>query len=127
MFKKIATEQNPLSEEKFYLEFNAEQRRDKVGVLDRKIRNNKKREELGIADKRDKWRLTQFIDRRSHVDSVWLFTNYIVVKCGSELKYISKEKTGIFEEESKPKNFNINFGSEVWIQDIYSTGIDDLV
>ena len=61
------------------------------------------------------------------MDSVWLFTNYIIVKCGSELKYIPKEKSSRFGGPEAPRNFNINFGSEVWIQDIFSTGIDDLV
>ena len=89
--KKISQGEDPLTNEKYTVEFNSEQRRDKVAVLDRKIRNNKKREELGIADKRDKWRLGQFIDRRAHMDSVWLFENYIVIKCGSELKYIRKK------------------------------------
>ena len=102
MFKKLVTEESPLKEEKFTVEFNSEQRRDKVGVLDRKIRNNKRREELGLADKRDKWRLGQFLDRRAHVDSVWLFTNYIIVKCGSELKYIERNSSSLFGGESKP-------------------------
>jgi hypothetical protein len=61
---------------------------------------------------------------------VWVFKNYIIVKCGCELKYIAiqrNESGEITEYNAKPVNFNIDFGKEVWIQHIYSTGIEDLV
>ena len=61
------------------------------------------------------------------MDAVWVFTNHIIFKCGSELKYIDVNETGLLGGSPTPKDFRINFGSEVWIADIYSTGVDDLV
>ena len=61
---------------------------------------------------------------------MWVFTNFIVVKCGSELKYIKIERADdghITKYNADPVDFNINLGSEVWVQNIYSTGVDDLV
>ena len=52
--------------------------------------------------------------RQAHVDSVWVFTNHIVVKSGAELKYMKKKETGLFKK-TKPKKFNVDFGTEVWI------------
>lgn len=42
------------------------------------------------------------------------------------MKYISRKKEGLFGNRG-PQDFNINFGSEVWIQDVYTTGVDDLI
>ena len=58
------------------------------------------------------------------MDSVWVFTNHIIVKSGANLKYQVKDYNNSNEEF---KDFNIHFGAEVWIQDIFATGIDDLV
>lgn len=118
-----------MTEEKYIVQFESEQRRDKEQVLDRKIRHADRREALGIASSYDKWRQNMFMERRREVDSVWSFTNYYVIKCGSELKYIERNVTGPLggKKEGKARNLAINFGSEVWIEDIYSTGVDDLV
>ena len=51
--------------------------------------------------------------RQAHVDSVWVFTNHIVVKSGAELKYMKKKSTGLFKKSPTP--FNVDFGTEVWI------------
>jgi len=115
-----------MSEERYVLEFNREQRREKEVVLDKKIQHAQRRKDLGLSDSYDKWRLEQYLERRTNVDSVWILPNYIVVKCGSEMKYISRKSDGLFSN-NKPIDFNINFGSEVWIQDVYTTGVDDLI
>ena len=119
------TAQSDLEERKFEVVFDAEQRREKVSVLTRKINTIQKRKELGVADKRDEWKLNRLLDRRAHVDSVWLFTNHIVVKSGAELQYLPRQVNGLLR--AKPKPFNVDFGAEVWIQDIFPTGIDDLI
>ena len=56
---------------------------------------------------------------------MWVFTNYVVVKSGASLKYLRKNYSYISNEEVI--EFNIDFGTEIWIQDIFATGIDDLV
>ena len=96
-----------------------------MSVLNRKINTIEKRKDLGVADKRDEWKLNRLLNRRAHVDSVWLFTNHIVVKSGAELQYLPRQDNGLFK--AKPKPFMIDFGTEVWIQDIFPTGIDDLI
>ena len=83
------------------------------------------RQSLGIADKTDEWKLNQLLSRRSHIDSVWVFTNHIVIKSGANLKYLAKNYNNIMKEEVK--DFNVDFGTEVWIQDIFATDIDDLI
>jgi hypothetical protein len=56
---------------------------------------------------------------------VWVFTNHIVIKSGANLKYLAKNYNNIMKEEVK--DFNVDFGTEVWIQDIFATDIDDLI
>lgn len=57
------------------------------------------------------------------MDSVWLFSNHVVFKSGKSLKYLPRTA----KTSKKPKDFNIDLGHDVWIQDIYATGIDDLI
>ena len=119
------TSKSDLEEQQFDVVFDSAQRHEKVNVLTRKINSIQKRKELGVADKRDNWKLNRLLDRRAHVDSVWLFTNYIVVKSGTELQFQKRNGSGFFK--AKPKKFNLDLGTEVWVQDIFATGIDDLI
>ena len=107
------TSKSDFEERKFEVVFDADQRKEKLNVLNRKINSIQKRKDLGIADKRDNDKLNRLLERQAHVDSVWLFTNHIVVKSGAELKYMKKKETGRFKRSPKP--FNVDFGTEVWI------------
>ena len=61
------------------------------------------------------------------MESVWITSNHIIIKSGSNLKYIKKPKDSKDINKAKPVQFNIDFGPEVWIQDIFETGVDDLI
>ena len=108
------------------IEFDEDQRAEKVKVLEKKIKYLTNRVSQEIADEKDKWKLNQLLQRKARIDQVWVFTNYIVVKCGASLKYVKKKTKKRFFKP-KPKEFNIDLGAEVWIQDIFATGIDDLI
>ena len=56
------------------------------------------RQTLGIADKTDDWKLNRLLTRRSQMDSVWVFTNHIIVKSGANLKYQVKDYNNSDEE-----------------------------
>ena len=109
----------------FVVEVDGEERAQKTNVLNKKINALNKRYELLIADNKDHWKLNQLINRRSQMEAVWITTNHIIVKSGSILKYASKKTKDISKE--KFDYINIDFGTEVWIQDIFETGIDDLI
>ena len=61
------------------------------------------------------------------MESVWITSHHIIVKSGSNLKYIKKTQDSKDINKAKPVQFNIDFGPEVWIQDIFETGVDDLI
>ena len=84
-----------------------------------------KKVDLNLADAFDEWKLSRLQDRKKNLDKVWILPNFIVVKCGSELAYMKRGKSGLFSN-NKPKKFSIEFGSEVWIEDIYTTGVADI-
>ena len=107
------TSKSDIEERNFEVVFDADQRKEKLSVLNRKISSIQKRKELGIADKRDHEKFGRLLNRQAHVDSVWVFTNHIVIKSGAELKYMKKKGSGLFKKT--PKQFNIDFGTEVWI------------
>jgi hypothetical protein len=50
-----------------------------------------------------------------------------VAKCGSEIKFIERTKSVLGLHSTNAINFDINPGAEVWIENIYSTGVEDLI
>ena len=74
----------------FEVDFDEIQRTEKVTVMTRKINFFNKRQSLGIADKKDDMKLNQLLNRQARLDQVWVFTNHIIIKSGSNLKYLPK-------------------------------------
>jgi len=61
------------------------------------------------------------------MERAWVFDNYIVAKCGSELKYIRREESVLGGWATSSINFEISPGAEVWVENVFSTGVEDLV
>ena len=83
----------------FEVDFDEIQRTEKVTVMTRKINFFNKRQRLGIADKKDEMKLNQLLNRQARLDQVWVFTNHIIIKSGSNLKYLPKS----IATKKKPK------------------------
>ena len=77
--------------ETFNIRFDGELRKAKVATLNDKIDVIKRRKMLGNERKNDPWKLNQLLDRRAYVDSVWLFTNYIIFKSGTRIRYLRRD------------------------------------
>ena len=56
-----------------------------------------------------------------------MFDNFIVAKSGSEIKYIRREKSLIGGYATNSINFEITPGAEVWVENVFSTGVEDLI
>ena len=65
--------------------------------------------------------------RKGQIERAWVFDNYIVVKCGSEIKFIQREKSVMGMHATNAINFDITPGAEVWIENVFSTGVKDLI
>ena len=61
------------------------------------------------------------------MERAWVFDNFIVAKCGSEIKFIHRETSILGMHATNSINFDINPGAEVWIENVYSTGVEDLI
>ena len=64
--------------------------------------------------------------REGQMDRAWVFDNYIVAKSGSEIKYI-RRKESMLGYETSSINFEITPGAEVWVENVFSTGVEDLI
>ena len=92
-------EAKDFKEMNFEVDFDENQRTEKVTVMARKINFFNKRQSLGIADKKDEMKLNQLLNRQARIDQVWVFTNHIIIKSGNNLKYLPKGKA----TKKKPK------------------------
>ena len=92
-------EANNYKEMNFEVDFDENQRTEKVTVMTRKINFFNKRQSLGIADKKDEMKLNQLLNRQAQIDRVWVCTNHIIIKSGTSLKYLQKSKA----TKKKPK------------------------
>lgn len=79
---------------------------------------------LGGGDKNILLRLQK---RSGQIERCWVFNNYIVAKSGSELKYIPRETSIAGGTCVNSIDFSIQPGAEVWIENVFSTGVEDLV
>ena len=61
------------------------------------------------------------------MDRAWLFGNYLVVKCGCEIKYIKRENSVLDRYAMESIDFAITPGAEVWIENVFATGVEDLI
>ena len=50
-----------------------------------------------------------------------------MAKSGSEIKYISREKSVLGGYATNSIDFQLTPGAEVWIENIFSTGVEDLI
>lgn len=76
---------NPESEERYRIEFDSSARNDKKVVLAGKIAAEQKRVNLGHGSKDALERLQR---RDKQIERAWVFDNFIIIKSGSELKYV---------------------------------------
>ena len=116
--------ENPESTELYKIAFSENARKAKMAVLEGKIMAEQKRVNLGTGDKDNLIRLQR---RKGQIERAWIFDNYIVAKCGSEIKFIERTKSVLGLHSTNAINFDINPGAEVWIENIYSTGVEDLI
>ena len=66
--------------------------------------------------------------REGQIDRAWVFDNYIVAKSGPVIKYMRRKVSDSSNSyATNSKDFELNLGAEVWIENVYSTGIEDLV
>jgi len=65
--------------------------------------------------------------RKMQIERAWVFDNYIVAKSGSELKYIPREESVMGMYKTEAIDFQLTPGAEVWIENIFATGIEDLI
>jgi len=77
--------ENPESEERYRIEFDSSARNDKKVVLAGKIAAEQKRVNLGHGSKDALERLQR---RDKQIERAWVFDNFIIIKSGSELKYV---------------------------------------
>ena len=61
------------------------------------------------------------------MERAWVFDNFIVAKSGSEIKFIPREESILGMHATNSINFSVSPGAEVWIENIYSTGVEDLI
>jgi hypothetical protein len=60
--------------------------------------------------------------RERSLFQVWKYGNYIIAKCGADVKYIK------IDDPSKTQNtFNFRYDKKVWLQYVYQTGVDGLL
>ena len=89
-------------EERYLINFDANSKLDKEKVLREKIKSCEK----AIALKNDnKDSLERLKKRRNEIERAWVFANYMVVKSGSELKYIQREKSVFGSTASEAQAF----------------------
>ena len=117
-------EDKPDSLEKYRLFFTAEARQAKRAVLEGKIQAEQKRVNLGHGSAENLARLKR---RNLQMDRAWIFGNYLVVKCGCEIKYIKRETSVLGGYATESINFEITPGAEVWIENVFATGVEDLI
>jgi len=122
-FRNILPE-NPESEERYRISFNAHSHLDKKVVLERKILNEQKAMSLGAGSESNLIRLKK---REQQIERAWVFDNFIIAKSGCEIKYMPREKSVLGMSATNSIPFGIEPGAEVWIENIYATGIEDLV
>ena len=106
------------------MSFDAESRADKKTVLARKIGNELKAVNLGHGSRDNLARLKR---REGQIDRAWVFDNYIVAKSGSEIQYIRREESLLGGYATNSIDFDVAPGAEVWVENVFSTGIEDLV
>ena len=58
--------------------------------------------------------------KRNEIYKVWKYGKYVIVKCGSELQFASVD-------DKTPKKFNFDLGKQVWVQNVYLTGVEGLL
>jgi len=103
MFGSIFSSTDDMAwEERYLIKFDANSKLDKEVVLRDKIKSCEK----AIALKNDnKDSLERLKKRRNEIERAWVFGNYMVVKSGSELKYIQREKSVFGSTASEAQAF----------------------
>lgn len=61
------------------------------------------------------------------MERAWVFDNFIVAKSGGEIKYIAREKSILGMYATSTINFAVEPGTEVWLENVFATGIEDLI
>ena len=104
--------------------FDPISRAEKHAVIQRKVQAEQKRIVMGSGSKDALVRLQR---REGQIERAWIFNNYIVAKSGSEIKYIKRSQSVLGMHHTNDIEFAITPGAEVWIENVISTGVNDLI
>ena len=104
--------------------FKASSADEKRRVLDRKISLEQRNLDLGSGSDDALQRLSRRMDQ---IERAWVMDNYVVAKSGSEIKYIAREKSLLGGYSTETIDFAIHPGAEVWVENVFSTGVEDLI
>lgn len=75
----------------------------------------------------NKQALARLQKRNTSIERAWVFDNFLIIKCGAEIKYMPREKSVLGLYATEAIKFEITLGAEVWIENCFPTGIEDLV
>lgn len=71
--------------------------------------------------------LNRLKKRARNMQHAWCFGDYVICKSGSEVKLVRRKKGHKIGKKEEADYINISLGEEVWLEDIYTTGVRNIV